>query len=193
MDILEKLFGGKDRVKIMRFFLFHPAGSFNLKEISERIDVEARSLARSLASFERIGFLKKAKARVNHRWGNGFALAEDFSYITSLRNLLISSSLLSDKEMIRRLRGTGKIKLLIVAGVFDGEQENRLDLFFVGDNMKDGVVKRAIRSLETEIGKELKYAYFETSEFLYRYDMYDKLIMDVLEFPHRKVINKLEI
>ena len=43
--------------------------------------------------------------------------------------------------------------------------------------------------LEAEIGKELAYAVFDTPDFLYRANMYDKLVRDVIDFPHEKVLD----
>jgi hypothetical protein len=47
--------------------------------------------------------------------------------------------------------------------------------------------------MEAEIGKELRYAYFSTDEFRYRLSMYDKLIRDILDYPHRVLLDKLGI
>ena len=45
--------------------------------------------------------------------------------------------------------------------------------------------------MEAEIGKELRYAAFEAPEFEYRVKMYDKLIRDIFDFPHKTILNKL--
>ena len=46
-----------------------------------------------------------------------------------------------------------------------------------------------IRVLESEVGKELTYAIFETPEFLYRANMYDKLVRDIIDLPHIKALD----
>ena len=50
-----------------------------------------------------------------------------------------------------------------------------------------------IKNLEAEIGKELRYVYFSTEDFKYRLSMCDKLMRDILDYPHKKVLNKLGI
>jgi hypothetical protein len=47
--------------------------------------------------------------------------------------------------------------------------------------------------MEAEIGKELVFASFETADFHYRLGMYDKLIRDILDYPHQKLLDKLNI
>ncbi len=54
-------------------------------------------------------------------------------------------------------------------------------------------LENAVKTLEAEIGKELKYVWFDTNEFTYRVSMYDKLIRDVLDFPHEKILNRLNV
>jgi hypothetical protein len=63
----------------------------------------------------------------------------------------------------------------------------------VGDNIKRGKLENVMKTLESEIGKELKYAYFGTEDFKYRLSMCDKLIRDILDYPHKKILNKLGI
>jgi hypothetical protein len=66
-----------------------------------------------------------------------------------------------------------------------------VDLLVVGDNMKLSLLENIIKTIESEIGKEIRYAVFETQEFTYRYSVFDKLIRDILDFQHEKIINKL--
>jgi len=61
----------------------------------------------------------------------------------------------------------------------------------VGDKLKRGAVDRVIKTMEAEVGRELVYAVFDTADFLYRLNAYDKFIRDVLDYPHEKIIDKL--
>jgi hypothetical protein len=54
-------------------------------------------------------------------------------------------------------------------------------------------VNSHIRALEAEIGREIVYAVFDYKEFLYRLNMYDKLIRDVLDFPHKVLVQAKEL
>ena len=59
--------------------------------------------------------------------------------------------------------------------------------------MKRGKIEMGIRKLEAEIGTELVYAIFDTKEFLYRLSMYDKLVRDILDFPHEVILQTKEL
>ena len=65
--------------------------------------------------------------------------------------------------------------MVIVSGVFIQNPDSRVDMLIVGDKIKKNKVENEIRKLEAEIGSELTYAVFDTKEFSYRLNMYDKL------------------
>ena len=85
------------------------------------------------------------------------------------------------------------IQLLIISGIFIKNPDSRVDLLVVGDNLKLSSLENIIKTIESEIGKEIRYAVFETSEFNYRYSMFDKLTRDIFDYPHEKIINKLNL
>lgn len=82
---------------------------------------------------------------------------------------------------------------MVLSGVFLDEPhtQSRADIVVVGDNLKRTAIESAIRSIEKQIGRELTYSVLTTKDFKYRVDMRDKFIRDVLDFPHKKIINKL--
>ena len=59
--------------------------------------------------------------------------------------------------------------------------------------MKRSRIEEGIKKIEAELGIELVYAMFETKEFIYRLNMYDKLIRDILDYPHEVVLQAKEL
>jgi hypothetical protein len=84
------------------------------------------------------------------------------------------------------------VGLFIVSGIFLHDNDRTMDLMIVRDRLNRKLIERRIKELEAEIGKELRYAIFENEEFMYRLNMYDKLLRDVLDYPHEKLINKID-
>jgi hypothetical protein len=190
METLSKLFGSETKVKIIRLFLFNPETVFEVKDITERTKSNVSKVRRELSDLEKIHLIK---VRVGKNSKKGFILNSQFAYITPLQNFLINLEPLNQKEIVRRISRLGSIKLLIIAGVFIQEAESRLDILIVGDNVKKATLENTMKTLESEIGKELKFAYFTTEDFKYRLGMFDKLIRDILDYPHKKVLNRLGI
>ena len=85
------------------------------------------------------------------------------------------------------------MKMLVLAGAFIKDPASRLDILAVGDSINQKKFENVMRSLESEIGRELKYSAFTTNEFKYRISMYDKLICDVFDFPHEVVFTNQEL
>lgn len=201
-DALERLFGSADRIKIIRLFYLNPRKVFANKDISRRARVQNSSLRREIALLEKIGFIKKAAESVSSQTKSGrtrkvrvkgWALNPSFSLLAPLKNLVLNVAPISRAEILKRLKNAGNIKLVVLAGIFIQDEESRVDLLIVGDNLKHGVLEREIANIESLIGKELSYSVLSTQECLYRLGMYDKFIRDILDYPHEKILNKLDI
>lgn len=203
MDILEKLFGGVAKVKIIKLFLFNPEMAFDNSQVMERAKVSKEAVRKEIDDLEKIGFLrsksytkevrrqKNRTIKIFHKRTNGWILDQKFPYIEAIKSFLSNINPFKHKEFIEKISRAGKIQLIIIAGIFIKDPDSRVDLLVVGDNLKQGQLDNIIKTIESEIGKEIRYAVFETSEFNYRHSMFDKLIRDILDYPHEKIINKL--
>lgn len=203
MEILAKLFGSEAKVKIIRLFLFNPDQSFGASDIALRAKVTLPvvrhevSLLKKMGMvkgkrFSRIVSVKRGKGLITRKKNEGgWVLNTSFHYLPALKDLLINTVLVKYTDVIRKLNTVGRIKFVIVSGVFLHDDDSRVDLLVVGDAIKVGTLENIIRVIESEIGKELRYAFFETEDFKYRLGMYDKLIRDILDYPHRVILDKL--
>lgn len=187
MEILGKLFGSESRVKILRLFLFNQGAAFSVEEVSERSKAHLYAVKHECKLLRKIGFLKRKVCKRKLQW----VLDERFSYLSHLQKLLLDTVFMSDEEIHHRFSGAGKLKLVIVAGVFVQHLESRLDVLIAGDHLKRHIVENAVKGIEAEIGKELTYAAFDTQELHYRMGMYDRLLRDVMENPHRALLDKI--
>ncbi len=194
METLAKLFGGQARVRIMRLFLLNSMTTFDIDDITSRSRVTKVNARKEVNALSAMGFIKpKTLVREGSRGGkkkvSGWQLDPSFQYLEAIRNLLIDPNLLLQDDLASRFKPIGKIKLMIVSGVFIGDSESRVDVLLVGDKLKKNVLQQVIKGLEAEIGKELDYVVFDSEEFRYRMDMYDKLVCDVIDLPHEKLID----
>ncbi len=194
METLAKLFGGQARIKLMRLFLLNPDQTFVLEDIVTRSRVQRSGARRELNSLASLGFVKQktittAGARGAKKKSIGFTINADFQYLGPIKDLLIDPNLLLHEDVLHKFRPAGKMKLMIVAVVFNGDDKSRADILIVGDKLKRNIIHQVVKGLEAEIGKELDYVVLDTHEYLYRLDMYDKLILDILDFPHTKLVD----
>lgn len=66
-------------------------------------------------------------------------------------------------------------------------------MLIIGNQFNRDSLSRTIKKLESEIGKELSYAVLETEDFHYRMGIGDRLIRDILEFPHQVAYDRLGV
>lgn len=189
MEILGKLLGSPARVKIMRMFLFHESDVFDAGLISSRTRVQKVHVRKELNALVAMTFIKK---KVVKGKTIGWFLNTEFKFIKPIRDLLMDPEFLQKDEIVNRIKHAGKIKMLVVSGVFLEQSDSRLDLLIVSDRLRRPVLDLAIKQIEAELGKELAYAVFSIEEFKYRLSMYDKLLADVFEFPHERLIDSPE-
>tara|TARA_B100002003_G_C13867824_1_gene424484 strand:- start:78 stop:695 length:618 start_codon:yes stop_codon:yes gene_type:complete len=205
MDELGKLFGNPARVKIMRLFLFNNEEAYDNEEVSKRTKVPKTTVRKETTVLEKANLIKKRsffkevkrgrgkKVKTIKKRVKGWALNPDFYYLSALQNLLIETPPFSNSQIEKKFKKAGSIKLLLVSGVFIQEWDNKVDILVVGDKLNHSIVDHAVRVLESEVGTELSYAVFNTPEFEYRMNIYDKLIRSILDYPHSVVINKLNL
>ena len=204
MDILAKLFGSASRVKLMRLFLMNPEDVFEKVEMGKRSKISGSLLSKEVKLLEDIGLIKQRSmlkmrpkssgkdGALEKRKVNGYGMDPTFPYLAALR-ALVTEIALGKEDVAARFRNVGQMKLIIVAGIFLDEQNSRVDVLLVGDKMKKPLIEGALRRLEAELGKELTYGLMETSDFEYRFGIYDKFIRDVIDYPHLVVLNKLNL
>lgn len=186
-DPLIKLFGSHSRLKLLRLFLFNPSSTFTTAEAAARSRVDAGATRRELNNLQQAGLLRRARGKQIR-----FALNDKFPYLQALKNLLLNTERRGE-SIPERLRAAGSVKLILLTGVFVGDVEGSFDMLIAGDRIRESVLRERIKGLEAELGRELRYALLSTADFLYRLNMNDKLVRDVMDYPHRIVYDRLDI
>lgn len=201
---LAELFGSITKVKLLRLFLFNPNNFFDVTDAAIRIKSLERDVEEELTKLCTIGFLKRKRAykevavrrrgkRVTvRRLVKEFTLKPRFPYIRQLEQLLLPSESL-ERLLAARVRKFMRLKLLVATGLFMGEQDGRVDLLLVGDHIQPRRLDRALRSLETDIGRELRYVALSSVDFTYRAGVNDRLVRDILDYPHKIIVDRLGV
>lgn len=182
---LDLIFGSKGRTKLIKLFVFNRETLFSVADIAERTQLKSNIVRRELTGLVKSGLIKKR--------AKGYSMEVAFPYLTEIYNLLIRSVAHDRDSLVARIQRAGKIKLVIVSGIFTETWESRIDLLVVGDNLRENVLESAVRAIEADVGKELRYASLATTDFKYRMGIYDRLVRDILDYPHQKIVNKIGV
>jgi hypothetical protein len=173
---------GKRLIKRERFSARRKVFTRKTKHEKRKVKSPKRKHQKALAQ-------KKVKSR-----GFKFALNTNFSFLNELRSLVLKSSPDEKRDLTERINKIGRIKFAAIAGVFmnkESQDPSLADLLIVGDDIEPRKLRGFLKSLEADIGREVKYAVMEKDEFTYRLSMFDRFIRVLLESPHEKLINKL--
>lgn len=204
MGLLEKLFGSHAFVKMLKLFYLNPGQVFPSQEVAKRTHIKPDVARRELRLLLDIGLIRKAtqvqvveeppaekEKKPKKVTVSGYMLDTSFQLLHELRDLVLTVAPLSKQELTNRLRRVGRVKLAVLSGIFLKRGDLRIDMLIVGDSLKKGQLDLTLRSIESEVGKELSYAILETSDFKYRMGMNDKFIRDVFDYPHEIIIDKI--
>ncbi len=212
--LLEHLFGSPVKAKLLKLFVYNPDTFFPFEEVRRRTQVPGPAVTRELHKLVALGFvrvrevaakrpdkLRRATARLvrpSRASGRGrrvkaYQTNPDFALFTELKALITKTSPASRERMLEKLRSVGRIKFVILAGIFIGSETSRADIMIVGEHLGERRLKDFIENLEAEVGKELTCVALSTDDFRYRYTMFDRFVRDMLDYPHEVLINKLKV
>lgn len=186
-------------MKLLRFFLFNPSREFTFDEISKRAKLVRRTARTELNALERAGVIKKKqiyvqvpgkekKSRVQ-----GYTLNNKFPQLASLQTFLYETAPIDAKTLLKHTRKAGQVDFVAMAGVFMREFDRRIDVLIAMKKLSEPKIEAAMRSLEAELGIEIRFAPLTTEDLLYRVGMYDKLTRDVFDYPHQILVDKIGV
>lgn len=189
-DILDNLFGSRTRVKVLKFLFRNYPVEFNVKELSKRIQETQPVTKKEVESLRKLNFIRKQKS-------DSYSLNSSFEFFSELKALILKSSPAEKKNLIKKIQSLGRVRLAVISGIFLNSNGSPVhdtstaDLLIVGEDIRKDKLRSFLRSLEAEVGREIKISIMDKDEFEYRYGMFDRFVRVMLESPHEKIINKL--
>lgn len=174
MNKLEQLFGSKTRVKLLSLLLLNPERAFFVREITRRLNKRINSVRRELEILTRIGLLKKKlEGRKTFYQAN-----KKFIFFEELSSIVEKSGKPGDK-ISDAVKSLGDISFACLSGFFTSNFSTKVDFLIVGNIQKEKL-KRFIKKLEKDAGKEINFTAFTDTEFSYRQKCKDKFLLDIL-------------
>jgi hypothetical protein len=186
-EILESLFGTKSRSQMIRFFVLNPGKEATMKELKNKMNRDGRTIRADINALLKMELITET-TRKREKY---YMLNESFPYYVELRNLFIKANTYPQCKELKKINEAGRVKLVLISGVFLNYDKARLDILIICDDMSRTKLAKAIEAIESEIGREVRYMAMSSEELTYRLDMMDRFLIEVLSSPHDIVLNKI--
>ena len=182
--MLKALFGSEPRVKILNLLLLHPEMEYSPRQIAQNLDLPGTAVHRELEVLQKAQLVKERApetpegkgAKIKNRL---FSIDQNFILYPEIRALFIKAQILSSQKFIASLLKTGRLKLLIMTGIFTNYSEAPTDILVVGHVKRDAFLK-SIKALEKDLGREINFTILSEREFYYRQEIMDIFLYNIL-------------
>lgn len=198
-DPLSILFGSTARVKLLRLFLFNPSKEYLFEDISKRARLVRRTARTEISALEKAGVIKQKSVftdvpgKTKKMKALAYTLNKDFTELQALQTFLFETAPIDGKNILAHLRQAGVLDFVGIAGVFVRDFEQRLDILLAMKKFSQVQVEKAIRSIEAELGMEIRFAAMSSEDLMYRVGMHDKLTRDFFDYAHQVLIDKIGV
>lgn len=203
-DFLGTFMGNASRAKVLRVFFLDQSGVFTAPLAAKRAGVSLRVALKEIKALEKWGMLKLGKFEITLANGtkravggkqkeDAWSVNPSFKYSSALSKFVHEVTPVHYKSILASLKGAGRFVTVILSGSFVGDSSRPADLLVAADGLNEARLETAVRVLERQFGREIRYAAFSGSEFRYRMTIQDRLIRDTLDFPHLVLLDKTRL
>ncbi|MDP2649096.1 MAG: hypothetical protein Q8P19_04345 [bacterium] len=199
-DFLGQLLGNAARARLLRVFTFNYGGPMTLTHIRKHAGVTSRTVAKEIRALEKLGLIRKGKISIMLSGGKratagkqkeyAWELNQGHRHAATLSKFIHGVSPVRHAKIIDALKSSGRLMVVILSGTFVGDDTRPADLIVVADGLNEKRLEAAVRALEPKFGREIRYAAFQSSEFRYRLTIHDRLLRDILDYPHLTLLDK---
>jgi hypothetical protein len=190
--MIDTLFGSKTRVKLLYLFLNNPSRAFYVREITRRVDEQINSVRRELANMLSVGVIKSDSV------DNKLYYEADQSYVhyQSLKQIFASKNsptktvneVDTTTQLEKRIKKINGAKVVLLSGGFVRGSRSKVDILIAGSPAKTQI-KKFIQELEEDEHRPLLYTVVAYDDFYYRMSIKDRFISEILNSPHRVVLD----
>ncbi len=186
-EVLEILFGSKARARLMRFFILNPKEEYLFSDIVKKNLLKAGDVRRELNTFKKIKFTKE-KSKQGKKF---YQMNQRFPFYKEMEKLIVKSGIFPQCKSLKNIKKVGNVKLVLTTGVFSNNNESKLDMLLVVDDVNRKKLETVVSHIEAEVGRELKYMVLDSEELIYRLNMLDRFLINLFKEPHELIINRI--
>lgn len=183
--MLENLLNTKPKKKIVAVFFTFPKRSFTISELQKTAEASAKAVSETVRELVRTDAVNVAQKN-RHRL---FRVNPRFPLYQEMTDLLQDEISSQDDYVSRLIKKLPNARLIILSGIFTLQPTLPVDLLIVGENIGRVRLDSILSEIENLIGMEIGYAVMSQSDYEHRRLLNDRVIRDILDYPHLPVLN----
>lgn len=190
--MIDTLFGSKTRVKLLYLFLNNPSRAFYVREITRRVDEQINSVRRELANMLSVGVIKSDSVdnKLYYEADQSYLHYQPLKQIFASKNSLTKTvnEVDTTTQLEKRIKKINGAKVVLLSGGFVRGSRGKVDILIAGSPAK-AQIKKFIQDLEEDEHRPLHYTVIAYDDFYYRMSIKDRFISEILDSPHRVVLD----
>lgn len=186
-DLASLLFGETPRVAMVRLFATQQERAFVPSEIAQKAKCTRPKVNAELAVLLRNKVI--VKTLLGKKEAYMFAKGAH-SAVCAL--LFTESKAAAEERRIERIKKAGKLKFIGVGGALLNDEYGGIEMVVVGD-FKEKTLLAALKKIEEELQKEIRFMILTEKEFGNRLDVRDRLVYGLFERPHEIWFSKTKV
>ncbi len=194
-DPLAGLFGDDLRPRLLRVLIYGTEGMYTNDEVAHLLGIKKQLARTELGYLVKDGLVIEKKAtrgKTSRKKVKVYCLNRKYQYIDLVKDLFLNTFPVYGRDIAQGIQQVGDVCTIIVSGVFTGAHESIADIVIVGDTIDLIKLRKTLMEVEKSLGKELRYMVFDKNEFLHRMSVKDKILREIIDYPHRVLHNTLD-
>ena len=183
--MLEQIFGSTIRTKVINYFCLHLDEQIFVRELTKNLGGQLNSVKSELDHLVKFGLLKSEIKKGK----KSYFVNKEFSLLSELKNLVFKAITLEEMRIANKMSKLSGLGLLIFTGNLSNTS-TKTDVLIVGKVKKPDFYKFLEKIAEGMI-ENLRYTFLSKSDYIYRLDITDKFIYDILSHEHITIVDKI--
>ncbi len=197
--MLEQLFGSKTRLKLLYLFFRSPDRSYFVRELARLTETQLNAVRRELSNLSDLEIVSQVSADSKKMDELGTERSKYYKVNTGcllypeLKALLMQAQVLEEQKLIEALKNkAGNIKLMLLTGIFTGQDDAPTDILMVGE-LKPMATSKLIKEFEKVMGKPIRYTVMDLKEYRERNEIGDRFLYNIFECKHLKAVDLINV
>src|SRR5690348_2574025 len=118
MDFLGTFVGSTVRAKVLRLFIFNEKDAYTVAEVAKRAQVSKEAAQKEIGYLKRLQIVERDAAATKEKKMSAYALTTASQHLRALQLFIRETSAIDHGQITTRLRGAGRLKLVVASGTF---------------------------------------------------------------------------